>query len=282
MLTKEPLAFRDELLPMLREAAAEQRLRSRRGRLGRPILLLAAAVGAAIVVSASVAGGHGAEVTVSGVDALREPAAVEGTLRDAGIDARIVEVPVRRTSDHQWEGAWWWVGFDRATGLSEDDFDELRSQTGLFLGPAPIDSSDYPDPTELTLPKGLPGHVRLFVGREVPHGSFSVNEYDSMNELSPTGSFYCLGLDPADPVSVGAAIRQLGFDITWRYESLIGNTDRQVATPPTGTAVMWAWLTGPSSVEIRVADVGPDADEYRHAEGTFLPSERVPWAPPCN
>jgi hypothetical protein len=282
MLTKEPLDLREGLLPMLREAAAEQRLRSRGRRFRRPTLLLAAAIGAAIVVSAGVAVGHGDEVAVSGLDALREPATVERTLRNAGIDARIAEVPVPRTSDHQWEGAWWWLGFDRPTDLSQDDFDKVRAQTGLLMGPDPIDSSDYPDPTELTLPNGLSGHVTLFVGREVPHGTFTVNEYDRINELSPTGSFYCLGLDPADPDSVGAGIKELGFDITWRYESLIGNTDGQVAAPPTGTAVMWAWLTGPSSVEIRIADVGPASDAYRHAEGTFLPGEEVPWAPRCN
>lgn len=211
----------------------------------------------------------------------RDPAAVERTLRGAGIDADVVEVPLTATADHEWQGVWWWVNVDKPSGLTEDDFARLRDQTGLLLSPN-VDSADFGNTTELELPKGLPGHVTLFVGREAEPGIFTVDAYDRMNELAPTGSFYCLGLDPRHPEALGEALTQLGYRVTWTFEDLAKNEGRVVQAPPARTVVTWAWLRTPTLVDARISPQGPDAQAYQDAEGTFLPDETPPWAPPCS
>lgn len=280
MKTTEQMTFRDRLLPMLRQAVKEGVGAPRRSLFrGRSrMLLLAAMVGLGIIVAGGIAIGRRDVVTVSGIDALRDSAVVERTLRDAGIDADIVQVPLPATADHEWRGVWWWVSVDRPSGLTEDDFARLRDQTGLLLSP----DVEGGNTTELQLPKGLPGHVTLFVGREAEPGAFTVDAYDRINELAPTGSFYCLGLDPRDPQALGEALTQLGYGVAWTLEDLAKNESRVVEAPPAETVVTWAWLRAPRLVDARISRDGPDAQAYRDAEGTFLPDETPPWAPECS
>jgi RNA polymerase sigma-70 factor (ECF subfamily) len=66
------------------------------------------------------------------------------------------------------------------------------------------------------------------------------------------------------------------------YEDLAHNVGREVAAPPEGTVATWAWFRGPNLVDVRIVDDGPEAQTYREAEGTFVPGETPPWAPPCS
>jgi hypothetical protein len=279
MNSTEQMMFRDRLLPMLRQAAKEQSRGPRsdlfRGR-ARTVLLVAM-VGLGLVVASGIALARRDVVTVSGIEALQDPAAVERTLRDAGIDADIVEVPLPATAEHSWMGVWWWVGTEQPSGLSENDFARLRDQIGLLMSPG----AESQNTTELELPKGLLGHLTLFVGREAAPGAFTVDAFDRTNELAPTGSFYCLGLDPSDPQALGEALTQLGYSVTWTFEDLGKNEGRVVQAPPEGTVVTWAWLRTSTLVDVRISPDGPDADAYRSAEGTFLPDESPPWSRPC-
>jgi hypothetical protein len=148
-----------------------------------------------LVVAGGIALARRDVVTINGIEALRDPVAVERTLRDAGIDADIVEVPLTATAEHMWRGVWWWVSVDRPSGLTEDDFARLRDQIGLLMSP----DAEGENTTELELPKGLPGHVTLFVGREAAPGAFTVDAYDRINELAPTGPSTALASTLAIP-----------------------------------------------------------------------------------
>jgi hypothetical protein len=286
--------FEERLLPMLRESLQDgspdvRGQRSAPRRPARRFTFVGVAAALALLAGVLVAGVLGAGsavsgrqlVTVDGHEALRDPNGVEEQLRAAGIDATIVDVPL--PSSHHglsahglWEGAWWWVTFDEPAQLTQDEFDRLYAQVGMLSANSDITRGDR---YVLELPK-IPGHVTLFVGREVPEGKFSVFRYDRMNELSPVGAFYCLGIDPNDPVALGGALTARGYRIIWLLESAQQSED--VTAPPPDTVATWAWLRGPDLVDIRLAPAGKAAERYQSAEGTFPLDETPPWARRCD
>jgi hypothetical protein len=282
-------SFEERLLPMLREAVIEASLhdgpdgrnaRPRRSTKRRRIVLLAATV--AFVVSASLIGGVALGrrnvVKVDGLQAVNDPQEVERQLRDTGIDATVVVVPLPTVEgqDWSWQGSWWWITVDQPEQLSQDEFDHLYAQVGM----GGVDSSIPIETTHiLELPK-MSGHVTLYVGRQVPDQRFNVFAYDRINELSPLGTFSCLAVDPNDPAALGAAIEQRGYRIVWTLEA--GNQGSAVSSPPAGTVATWAWLRGPGVVDMRLAPAGPWAAKYQAAEGTFPSGTTPPWAPPCS
>ncbi len=289
--TLERDSFEERLLPMLRDNVEATSLgpdtmgkRSRR-RLsikGRTFVVLVAALtalaGSLFVGSAS---GGRQVVGVDGLKALRDPAAVESELRNAGFDATIVEVPLPSAGDPQgyWQGTWWWLTVDQPEELTQQEFARLYAQIGVVgVGSGTKIGTKIKDPHVLELPK-MPGHVTLFVGREVPRDQFTVFQYDRINELSPVGAFYCLGIDPNDPTALGAALEARGYRIIWNFES--NNSGHEVTAPPAHTVATWAWLRGPQLVDIRLAPAGRAAEEYQTAEGTFPPGKTPPWAPQC-
>ncbi len=291
--TIERESFEERLLPMLREAVDARSSHRRLGRGGpkrrsvrrRPKLVaLAAALAllAGMVFIAGSASGGRQIIRVDGLQALEHPADVERQLRDAGIDATIVDVPLPSVQDglpsvpaRYWQGRWWWISVDQPEQLTQDEFDRLYAQ----LGEGGVDANILiEDPRVLELPR-MPGHITLFVGREVPPGHFSVFSYDRINELSPLGTFHCLGLDANQPAALGNALEARGYRILWFVES--GNASRKVHTPPAGTVATWAWLRGPDLVDIRLAPSGREAEKYQAVEGTFPRAETPPWSPPC-
>jgi hypothetical protein len=285
--TIERESFQERLLPMLREAVDEGssgkrlgRARSkRRSAKRRPKLAALAAalvlLGGMVFIAGSALGGRQI-IRVDGLQALKHPADVERQLRNAGIDATIVDVPLHPGDPaHYWQGRWWWITVDQPEQLTQDEFERLYAQIGEV---SPVTSTPLPDSRSLELPK-MPGHITLYVGREVPPGHFSVFSYDRTNELSPVGTFYCLELDPNDPAALGKALEARGYRILWFVES--HNAGREVNSPPAGTVATWAWLRGPDLVDIRLAPSGREAEKYQAAEGTFPRAETPPWAPPC-
>jgi hypothetical protein len=286
--TMERESFEERLLPMLREAVNERsagrrlgRARSKRrsGRRRPKLVALAAALvllGGTVFIAGSAFGGRQI-IRVDGLQALEHPVDVERQLRDAGIDATIVDVPLLSGDPaHYWQGRWWWITVDQPEQLTQEEFDRLYAQLGE-LGP-PDAAIPIADSRVLELPK-MPGHITLFVGVDEPPGHFSVSSYDRINELSPVGTFYCLGLDPNDPAALGKALEARGYRILWFVES--HNVGRQVDSPLAGTVATWAWLRGPDLVDIRLAPSGREAEKYQAAEGTFPRAETPPWAPPC-
>jgi hypothetical protein len=110
-----------------------------------------------------------------------------------------------------------------------------------------------------------------------------VSRWDRINELAPTGSLYCLGVDPDDPAALGRTLRDRGYRVLWILEDLEANTTRTVSSPPDGTVAVWAWLREPDLMDVRLVDASsPKLDEYRASEGTYTPEQTPPWEPPCD
>jgi hypothetical protein len=285
--TDERNGFEERLLVMLREAVMTdpQGTCARPGkgavRRGGPrrralVALLAAVVGISLFVGSATGGRQ--IVSVDGSEALRDPAAVERRLREAGIDATIVAVPLPTVPEgaDSWQGVWWWVTLDRPADLTQDEFASLYVQVGeLSVGDANPGNT-----STLELPK-MSGHVTLFVGRVVPHGEPTVFDYDRINELSPAGAFFCLGIDPDDPAALGTALEARGYRVMWTVEDLSANSGSSAAVPPPGTVATWAWLRSPDLVDVRLAEAGPAAQGTQVAEGTFPAGTAPPWSQPC-
>jgi hypothetical protein len=285
--TIERQSFEERLLPMLREAVDERPAGKRQARAGskrrlakrRPKLVALAAalvlLAGMVFITGSAFGGRQI-IRVDGLQALEHPADVERQLQEAGIDATVVDVPLQPGDPaHYWQGRWWWITVDQPEQLTQDEFYRLYAQLGEG---GPDSGIPITDSRVLELPK-MPGHITLYVGREVPPGHFSVFSYDRMNELSPVGTFYCLGLDPNEPATLGKALEARGYQLLWFVES--HNAGRQVDSPPAGTVATWAWLRGPDLIDIRLAPSGREGEKYQAAEGTFPRGQTPPWAPPC-
>jgi hypothetical protein len=287
--TLERDSFEERLLPMLKNSLEDtslgrelkgNRSERRRSTKRRTFVVLAAALAvlAGSLFAGSALGGRQV-VKVDGLRALHDPAAVESELRDAGIDATIVEVPLSvGDPDGYLEGQWWWITVDQPEQLTQEEFARLYAQVGMGSG-----SIQGENTSVLDLPK-MPGHMTLFVGGKVPAGQFTVVQYDRINELSPVGAFYCLGIDPNDPSALGAALEARGYRIIWNLES--NNRNFEETAPPGHTVATWAWLRGPRLVDIRLAPASTEAErrsaaEYQSAEGTFPLGETPLWAQRC-
>lgn len=284
-MSKTQETFEERLLPMFLDTARSHRRRRRGFRItGVGVTIVAAAVAFA---SLSLGAALGSDtVTVSAKQAVEDPTGVEKTLRDSGIDATVIVIPV----SPYWQvldNTWWWLHFDGPTQLSQHDFADIYRQVGdglTGLSDAEIDRGNgiqhFPD---LELPKNLPGHLTLFAAK-VADGPNVGSGYDTINELSPTGTFWCDRLDPNDPEAVGATLRRAGYDVIWVVEPTKDSpqgASSEPSSPPANTIVTWAWFRGPHTIDVRLMQDGPQAQRYQDDEGTFSPGETPPWTPPC-
>jgi F0F1-type ATP synthase membrane subunit c/vacuolar-type H+-ATPase subunit K len=139
---EERSTFEERLLPMLVEAIPKGRNEVQRGSLRKrrtrrsAVLLVAAIVGVAVAGSILVpAVGERGVVRVYAQDALRDPEAVERTLRtEGGIDAQIIEVPVSDPPREEAPAWWWWLYWDGPVDLSPSEFALLQAWVGLENG----------------------------------------------------------------------------------------------------------------------------------------------------
>jgi hypothetical protein len=284
--TDERNGFEERLLVMLREAVVtdaqgtsaprKEAVRHSGPRRRGLVALFAAVVGISLFVGSATGGRQ--IVSVDGSEALKDPAGVERQLSEAGIDATIVDVPLPTVPEgaDSWQGVWWWVTVDRPADLTQDEFANLYAQVGELN----VGNANPGNTSTLELPK-MSGHVTLFVGRVVPHGEPTVFDYDRINELSPAGAFFCLGIDPDDPVALGTALEARGYRVMWTVEDLSANSGSSATVPPPGTVATWAWLRSPDLVDVRLAEAGPAAQRTQVAEGTFPAGTPRPWSQPC-
>lgn len=113
---RELVGFEARLLPMLLEAVEENRVRavprpSPRRFLFRRTAAVALAAAALVVATTVVVGGR-STIEVHAADALADPEGVVTELRDAGIEARILVVPV----DRRIAGTWWFASVKAQPG----------------------------------------------------------------------------------------------------------------------------------------------------------------------
>ena len=276
--TDERVEFEEELLVMLHEAAVQRQTTTprRRPRATKLVALIAAVVAATVAVSAlSISAiGHGEYVVVNSAHALHDPSAVIAQLRSAGIDAQIIQVPIDPTAEGRGRvGKWNNVTFARANAISSADFTALREPTGTSTG------------SDVRLPKGISGLVRLYVNRAARPGEtpWFFGDDLGVNELGPTGTFWCLALEDRTPQAATSELQALGYEVQW-----LRVTPNYAMFPidhiPPSSKVVFSFVHGPGVVDLRMADAR-HADSLRAAFGT--PSLQYPrstwssWAPSC-
>ncbi|MDP9343722.1 MAG: hypothetical protein M3Q23_16850 [Actinomycetota bacterium] len=302
VMHRELGGFEARLLPVLLEAV-EDRASSAAGgasspgrgpRVRRRIVVRAATLAVAAVVGAVVAANTlaaGADtVQVRATDAIRDPVSVEQQLREQGVDATILVVPVPADV----AGTWWDLYFAPRTNVDPEEWSRLLAQVGEGIDPGlPPDVYDqildrgrnvYHHEV-LDIPKDVHGPLTLIAGRAQRPGESLTG---LGGELSPAGAFWCMGLERLDPSDAGRAIQGLGYGVRFYYNpqplAPVGVDpagDGYVDSPPPGSAITDAWFATPTEV---VVDLVPadQADAVRAETGTPTPgSTPPPWGPDC-
>lgn len=281
---RQPSGFEARLLPMLLDAVEENRVRpAPRGSTGRSPLRRTAAVvlaAAALVVGTTVVVGGRSTVEVRAADALADPEGVVADLQEAGIEARILAVPV----DRPMASTWWHLYFAPRVQVDELVWAKLKAQVGVGVAQLPEDIRDagrgiYHHEV-LELPRNLPGPVTLVVGQERRPGEA---EAPMDNELAPNGAFWCLRLEDMQPERAGRVLEDLGYELVWVYDTFETpwGESRMVDEPPPASEITATRFRSPSVVDVRLAPQ-PAVEELRLAEGTPTDGADVPsWAPDC-
>jgi hypothetical protein len=237
----------------------------------------------ATALAVASAGAGDKVVTVSASDALANPAAVERSLADEGIDAQIRAVP----ANHTLVGKWFHLYFAPNSAIDDEAFGLMKSYVGEIDGSneavmkrCPI--GDCERTSLLEIPGTVKGPMTLVVGREPQPGEeYWAREIDWDNELAPSGALYCYRLEDKTPTEAGALLERLGYNVIWVHED--DKTSNEVPFPPTGDQIEYAFFRGPETVDMRTA-TPQNAERYKEAGGT--PSQRhprssAPWAPQC-
>jgi len=281
---RQPGGFEARLLPMLLEAVEENRIRpARRPPARRSLLRRTAAVAltaAALVVATTVVVGGRSTVEVGAADALADPERVVADLRKAGVEARILAVPV----DRPVAGTWWHLYFAPGVQVDELVWAKLKAQVGVGVAQLPEEIRDagrgiYHHEV-LELPRNLPGPVTLVVGRERRAGEA---EAPMDNELAPSGAFWCLHLEDMQPERTGKVLEDLGYEVVWVYDTFETpeGESRTVDDPPPASGITTAWFRSPSVVDVHLAPQA-EVEELRLGEGTPTEGADVPaWTPDC-
>jgi hypothetical protein len=297
LVDRRPEGFEARLLPMLLDAVDERsraRVAPRPRRVRRRTVVRSGALAVAALVGAVVAANTLAvgtdTVQVSAAEAVRDPAAVQRQLRDQGVDANILVVPVPTGV----AGTWWDLYFRPGARVGPEEWSRLLAQVGEGIDPGlPPDVYDrildhgrnvYHHEV-LEIPKDVHGPMTLIAGR-APRDGESLAGLGG--ELSPVGAFWCLGLERMGPSGAGQAIAALGYGVRFYYNPQpfepVGvdvEGDGYVETPPPGSAVTDAWFATPTDVVIDLVPAG-QADAVRAETGTPTPGSTPPdWAPAC-
>lgn len=281
---RRPAGFEARLLPILLEAVEQNRVRpGRRPSPRRSSLRRAGAVAmlaAALVMATTVVVRGRSTIEVRAADALADPDRVVADLREAGIEARILAVPV----DGQVAGTWWHLYFEPGVQIDEVVWAKLKAQVGVGVAQLPDEIRDagrgvYHHEV-LELPRDLPGPVTLIVGRERRPGEA---EAPMDNELAPNGAFWCLRLLEVQPEEARSVLEELGYEVAWVHETFETpeGESRMVREPPPESGITTAWFRTPSVVDLRLAPRA-EVEALRLVAGT--PSDRADtpaWAPDC-
>jgi hypothetical protein len=191
---------------------------------------------------------------------LEHPDVVIAQLKKAGVEARIVEVPIGDGSNDR-PGVWVDVGYDNPD-------------------PAPRGAwfNTWWGRRHLSLPKDVHGTATLFVGRKARTGETPAPPFLD-NELGPTGDFWCLALERMHPADATARVEGLGFEVLWEWRQLpiseegAGDAWRIDELPQDAALVRAALPNDPGVVVFQLVDER-FAEEERQSWGA--PSDRGP------
>ena len=275
--------FEGRLLPMLLTALEDPGARPipmppRAGPAGRRLASMTLA--AALVITTAVMVSGRSTIEVSAADALADPEEVARELREAGIGATILVVPVPRSA----AGTWWHLFFAPGTPVEEDVWAGLKAQVGVAVAGLPEEQRDagrgifHRDVLEL--PRNLGGPVTLVAGRARQPGE---QEAPMDNELAPDGAFWCLHLEQRTPGQAGVMLEGMGYDVVWILDTFDapGGNSRIVQTPPEDFAVVIASFSRPQVIRLHLASLR-EAERLRRQVGTPTGDTPIPdWAPEC-
>ncbi|HVF52358.1 MAG TPA: hypothetical protein VNC78_02000 [Actinomycetota bacterium] len=258
---------------------APRQPRWRRPTVTIPIFVVLSATG--LLFASAIAGDK--VINVAAEEALFNPAAVERELAAQGIQAQVQVVPVNDFL----VGKWFHLYFHPRAQVDDETFHLLQSYVGVINGASesvlercPI--GDCARTSLLEIPGSVKGPMTLVVGRQPQPGEeYWAEEIDWDNELAPSGALYCLRLEDKTPTEAGPLLRNLGYEIIWVHEA--DKTSSEVASPPAGSMITFAFFRGPDVVDVRTAEPAM-AERYKAAGGTPSqehPRSSAPWAPDC-
>jgi hypothetical protein len=258
---------------------APRRPRWRRPTVTIPVFVVLS--GSALLFASAIAGDK--VVGVSATEALVHPDAVERSLAEQGIKADIRAVPANETLI----GKWFNLYLPPDSEIDEETFWLLKSYVGVIDGRfesvmerCPI--GDCARTSQLEIPGRVPGPITLVVGRAPrPGEEYWANEVDWDNELAPSGALYCYELEDKTPEEAGPVLQDLGYKVIWVHEQR--KSSREVASPPVGSRITFAFFRGPDTVDVRTAEPAM-AEKYKVAGGTPSqehPRSSAPWGPDC-
>lgn len=276
--------FETRLLPVLLRALEERDSvqiprRTRSPRIVRRTVGVAIAA-ASLVVATTVLVASRDTIAVRAADAIADPAEESQDLRDAGIEARILVVPVPPSA----AGTWWSLSFSPGVYVDDPVWARLKAQVGVGVAGLPEEVLDRGRGVfhheVLELPRNLEGPLTLAVGRAARPGEA---EAPMDNELAPNGAFWCLGLQNMPADRAGRTLEDMGYEVVWVYKTFEapGGEGHKVEAPPPGSGITTAFFRAPDVVDVRLA---PEAEVewLRLQAGTPTQGSRVPpWAPAC-
>lgn len=276
--------FEARLLPMLLKALEERDSAQIPRRPTSPRIVrrtIGVAVAAAfLVVATTVLVASQNTISVSADDAIADPAEVIQDLRDAGIEARILVVPVPPSA----AGTWWSLSFSPGVQVDDLAWAKLKAQVGVGVAGLPEEILDRGRGVFhheiLELPRNLRGPLTLSVGRAARPGEA---EAPMDNELAPNGAFWCLDLHAMPADRAGRLLEDMGYEVAWVYETFKGpgGEGHQVDAPPQGSGITTAFLRTPDVVDVRLASEA-EVERLRLQAGTPTQESNVPvWAPAC-
>ena len=234
------------------------RPRSRRSRVVLVAALTLVAVSATVMVAVARSGNR-AVIEIGAAAAIANPDAATRQLQEAGIDARIVSVPVGPNL----QGRWLWFFFAPRVRVADSTWNSLGDA--------------FDERSVLEVPIGLPGPVTFTIGRRPIGSEQAIEGLDPTNALGPGSSLFCLALERMTPKQAEVSLSALGYRSVWMFE---GNSRAdEVHAPPVGSVINWAWFRSPDLVDIRLSSRA-DSRAFREAEGT--PTGSVDRTPFCS
>lgn len=247
---------------------------SKRPRWRRPTVAIPVFVAATALLFASAIAGDKV-VSVSALDALENPSAVEQQLAEQGIRAQVRAVPVKESL----VGKWFHLYLDPTADVDAGTFALLRSYVGE-IDYRYESVAEHCGPTAalcertsiLEIPGSVKGPITLVVGRAAEPGEeYWARNIDWSNELAPSGALYCYAFEQKRPEAARDALQTAGYEVGFTYD--LKGSSGEVASIPPDSALTSATFKDVDTVVLHLAPIKAEpghssAEEQRLMMGT--------------